>query len=108
RPPFARRRAPSDGSTLPLPDALPILQVQLDATPDITVPEEIVVLIVLGNPDDDLFVGPSKGMSANGSVTGYLWINIWPNDEILRSEEHTSELQSRERRVCRLRLRKKT
>lgn len=63
------------------------LQVQLDATPDITVPEEIVVLIVLGNPDDDLFMGPSKGMSANGSVTGYLWINIWPNDEILEQIE---------------------
>jgi uncharacterized protein YjaZ len=63
------------------------MQVQLEATPDITVPEEIVVLIVLGNPDDELFMGPSKGMSANGSVTGYLWINIWPNDEVLEQIE---------------------
>lgn len=63
------------------------LTVQLDATPDITVPEEIVVLIVLGNPDDDLFMGASRGMSANGSVTGYLWINIWPRPEILEQVE---------------------
>lgn len=63
------------------------LQVQLDATPDITVPEEVVVLIVLGNPDDDLFMGAGRGMSANGSVTGYLWINVWPSEEILEQVE---------------------
>lgn len=63
------------------------LAVQLDATPGITVPDEIVVLLVLGNPDDDLFMDAGRGMSANGSVTGYLWINIWPSDEVLAQVE---------------------
>ncbi len=63
------------------------LDVQLAATPGITVPDEITVLIVLGNPDDELFMDTSLGMSANGSVTGYLWINIWPFPEVLEQIE---------------------
>lgn len=63
------------------------LAVQLAATPGITVPDEIVVLLVLGNPDDELFMGAGRGMSANGSVTGYLWVNIWPTDEVLAQVE---------------------
>ncbi|WP_454085955.1 DUF2268 domain-containing protein [Georgenia sp. Marseille-Q6866] len=63
------------------------LTIQLDATPGITVPDEIVVLLVLGNPDDELFMGAGRGMSANGSVTGYLWINVWPIDEVLAQVE---------------------
>lgn len=63
------------------------LTVQLGATPGITVPDEIVVLLVLGNPDDELFMGAGRGMSANGSVTGYLWINVWPTDEVLAQVE---------------------
>lgn len=63
------------------------LRLQLAATPGITVPEEVVVLVVLGNPDDELFMGAGRGMSANGSVTGYLWVNIWPRPEILEQVE---------------------
>lgn len=63
------------------------LTIQLDATPGITVPDEIVVLLVLGNPDDELFMGAGRGMSANGSVTGYLWINVRPIDEVLAQVE---------------------
>ncbi|WP_154794462.1 DUF2268 domain-containing protein [Occultella kanbiaonis] len=59
------------------------LSVQLEATPGITVPEEIVVLIVLGNPADELFMDVGLGMSGNGSVTGYLWLNLWPSEENL-------------------------
>lgn len=63
------------------------LAAQLAATPVITVPDELTVLIVLGNPDDELFMGAGRGMSANGSVTGYLWLNIWPAPEILERIE---------------------
>ncbi|PYF96337.1 Predicted Zn-dependent protease [Georgenia satyanarayanai] len=63
------------------------LAVQLAATPGITVPDEIVVLLVLGNPDDKLFMDAGRGMSANGSVTGYLWVNVWPTDEVLTQIE---------------------
>ncbi|MGC0273186.1 DUF2268 domain-containing protein [Pseudactinotalea sp. Z1739] len=63
------------------------LAVQLRATPDITVPEEIIVLVVLGNPDDEHFMNDSLAMVANGSVTGYLWINIWPTAENLEQIE---------------------
>ncbi|WP_163541949.1 DUF2268 domain-containing protein [Occultella kanbiaonis] len=59
------------------------LSLQLEATPGITVPEEIVVLIVLGNPADELFMDVGLGMSGNGSVTGYLWLNLWPSEENL-------------------------
>lgn len=59
------------------------LATQLVATPTITVPDELTVLVVLGNPDDELFMDVGRGMSANGSVTGYLWMNIWPTAEVL-------------------------
>src|SRR5207253_6997570 len=36
-----------------------------------------------------------------------LSLNIWANNRLLRSEEHTSELQSRGHLVCRLLLEKK-
>lgn len=63
------------------------LAVQLEATPDITVPEDITVLLVLGNPDDEHFMNDSLAMVASGSVTGYLWINIWPTQENLEQIE---------------------
>lgn len=63
------------------------LAVQLGATPDITVPEDITVLLVLGNPDDEHFMNDSLAMVANGSVTGYLWINIWPTPQNLEQIE---------------------
>lgn len=59
---------------------------QLTATPDITVPD-LTVYLVLGNPDDPQLMNDSFGMSANGSVTGYLWINLWPSDQILEQIE---------------------
>ncbi len=63
------------------------LEVQLAATPSITVPDDVTVLVVLANPDDELLMGPGRGMSANGSVTGYLWINLWPTEEVLEQVE---------------------
>ena len=49
----------------------PALAVQTAATPDLAVPD-IAVLVMLGDPDDEYFMGPALGMSANGAVTGYI------------------------------------
>ncbi|HEY3479858.1 MAG TPA: DUF2268 domain-containing putative Zn-dependent protease, partial [Streptomyces sp.] len=56
--------------------------VQAAATPGITVPD-LTVLFVLGDPGDEHFMGPSLGMTANGSVSGYLFLNLWPYPENL-------------------------
>lgn len=58
------------------------LDAQLAATPGMTVPD-IVILIVLGNPDDEHFMGPLRGFSGNGSATGYISLTLWPTDENL-------------------------
>ncbi|MEV8441164.1 DUF2268 domain-containing putative Zn-dependent protease [Actinosynnema sp. NPDC051121] len=65
------------------------LAVQLAATPGLTVPD-ITVLVVLGDPGDAHFMGPSLGMTANGSVTGYLYLNFWPYPENLARLEATA------------------
>ncbi|WP_027945773.1 DUF2268 domain-containing protein [Amycolatopsis taiwanensis] len=65
------------------------LAVQLAATPGITVPD-ITVLIVLGDSADEHFMGPSLGMMANGSVSGYVFLNFWPYPENLARLEATA------------------
>jgi len=65
------------------------LAVQLAATPGIAVPD-ITVLVVLGDPGDAHFMGPSLGMTANGSVSGYLFLNFWPSPENLARLEATA------------------
>lgn len=65
------------------------LVVQLTATPNITVPD-LTVLIVLGDPGNAHFMGPALGMIANGSVTGYLQLNLWPFPENLARLEATA------------------
>lgn len=65
------------------------LTVQLAATPGITVPD-ITVLVVLGDPGDAHFMGPSLGMTATGSVSGYLFLNFWPYPENLARLEATA------------------
>jgi uncharacterized protein YjaZ len=65
------------------------LAVQLAATPGVSAPD-ITVLIVLGDPGDALFMGPSLGMTANGSVSGYLFLNFWPFPENLARLEATA------------------
>ena len=42
---------------------------------------DITVLVVLGDPADDYFMGSSLGLSADGSVPGYLFLNVWPYPE---------------------------
>ncbi|MFB9614132.1 DUF2268 domain-containing protein [Kutzneria kofuensis] len=58
------------------------VDVQRQATPQITVPD-ITVLLILGDPGDEHYMDVSLGMTANGSVSGYLYLNIWPSDENL-------------------------
>ncbi|WP_103352341.1 DUF2268 domain-containing protein [Amycolatopsis sp. CA-128772] len=47
------------------------------ALPGVTVPD-IVVLLVLGDPGDEYFMGPAAGVVGNGSVPGYVYLNVWP------------------------------
>lgn len=65
------------------------LTVQLAATPGITVPD-LTVLFVLGDPGDAHFMGPSLGMTANGGISGYLFLNFWPYPENLERLEATA------------------
>ncbi|MDN5930546.1 MAG: DUF2268 domain-containing protein [Pseudonocardia sp.] len=62
---------------------------QLAATPNIRVPD-IQVMIVLGDPSDAHFMDVNLGMTANGAVTGYLWLNFWPTAENLARLEATA------------------
>lgn len=63
---------------------------QLGATPEITVPERLVVLLILGDSSDRHFMDVNLGMSANGAFSGYLWLNLWPSDENLARIEATT------------------
>jgi uncharacterized protein YjaZ len=65
------------------------LAVQLAATPGLEAPD-ITVLLVLGDPGDAHFMGPSLGMTANGGVSGYLFLNFWPYPENLARLEATA------------------
>lgn len=65
------------------------LAVQLEATPGIAVPD-ITVLVVLGDPGDAHFMGPNLGMTANGSTSGYVFLNFWPYPENLARLEATA------------------
>ncbi len=62
---------------------------QVTATPGITVPD-ILVLMVLGDPGDAHFMGPNLGLSANGSVSGYVYLTLWPYPENLARLEATA------------------
>src|SRR5690606_41317040 len=99
---------PTDVHTLSLHDALPIFTLAFDADkPDygaevelswtVSNAETIGILNPLG---EVLFEGPAE----KGSLRFPAEI---PGEYRARSEEHTSELQSRENLVCRLLLEKK-
>ncbi|WP_194816329.1 DUF2268 domain-containing protein [Nocardia sp. XZ_19_385] len=65
------------------------LTAQLAATPDIQVPD-ITVLFVLGDPGDAHFMGPCLGMTANGSMPGFIVITLWPFAENVERLEATA------------------
>ncbi len=58
------------------------VEVQRAAIPDVTVPD-IRVMLVLGDSTGSHFMDVNMGMSANGSVSGYVWINVWPTEDNL-------------------------
>lgn len=62
---------------------------QRAAVPEVVVPD-LVVLLLLADPGDELLMGPSLGMTANGGVPGYLLINLWPYPENLERLEATA------------------
>lgn len=62
---------------------------QRAAVPEVVVPD-IVVLLVLADPGDEHLMGPNLGMTANGSVSGYLYLNVWPYAENLDRIEATA------------------
>lgn len=44
---------------------------------------EVTVLLVVGDPGDRIYLDEALGLTANGSVTGYLYLNLWPSPENL-------------------------
>src|SRR5439155_24948079 len=88
---FFTRPPPSATYTLSLHDALPIFVVRADATNGSAVQTHTAALL-LSASSEPLDLGPSGADLASASP---------------RSEEHTSELQSRGQLVCRLLLEKK-
>src|SRR5690606_41963073 len=93
--------------TLSLHDALPIFAADLDAidlaAPELHVHVELDGEAAVGAPVLELVeIGDQRG----GAVELHL-AAVGAGDVEVRSEEHTSELQSRENLVCRLLLEKK-
>lgn len=58
------------------------VEVQKSATPGAHIPD-LTVLLMLGDPSDEYFMGPARGLSGNGSMPGYLALTVWPTDENL-------------------------
>lgn len=56
--------------------------VQVRAIPGLAVPD-LTVLLVLGDPAEDYFRGPARGLSGNGSATGFISLTLWPTEENL-------------------------
>lgn len=63
--------------------------VLLDATPGFRAPD-ITVLLVLGDPGDTNFMGPSLGVTGFGGIFGYITITLWPYPENLDRLECTA------------------
>src|SRR5690606_39432124 len=102
---FARPAA-SEVYSLPLHDALPILLANLVVVPASSMVLVGTLLLTVIAPVRLLAVEMGK------ILEGLIWwlnsfIEIMGTFPLARSEEHTSELQSRENLVCRLLLEKK-
>nr|WP_207799481.1 DUF2268 domain-containing putative Zn-dependent protease [Tsukamurella pulmonis] len=44
---------------------------------------EVTVFVIVGDPGDRIYLDEALGLTANGSVTGYLYLNVWPSPENL-------------------------
>ncbi|MEW2356558.1 DUF2268 domain-containing putative Zn-dependent protease [Spirillospora sp. NPDC029432] len=69
-----------------LDDALAVL---LEATPGLEAPD-ITVLFVLGDPGDEHFMGPCKGLTGFGGISGNIAITLWPYPENVERLEATA------------------
>ncbi|MGW4404116.1 DUF2268 domain-containing protein [Nonomuraea sp. NPDC004702] len=69
-----------------LDDALAVLT---EATPGLAVPD-ITVLFVLGDPADEHFMGPCKGLTGFGGISGNIAITLWPFPENVERLEATA------------------
>ncbi|MBQ0867646.1 DUF2268 domain-containing protein [Streptomyces sp. RK75] len=69
-----------------LDDALAVL---LEATPGLEAPD-ITVALVLGDPSDEHFMGPCKGLTGFGGISGYIAITFWPFPENVERLEATA------------------
>src|SRR5699024_12408859 len=58
------------------------VDVQSQALPDRRDPDS-PVLLVLGDPGDEPFMGPARGATGNGSISGYIQLTMWPAEENL-------------------------
>src|SRR5690606_42140312 len=99
---YARDAAPTEIYTLSLHDALPIFQIGITASR-----QDQGLPLAVGE-----FFGYKKGAAHLSGLPRRFCRSIGrhitnKNSKVERSEEHTSELQSRENLVCRLLLEKK-
>jgi uncharacterized protein YjaZ len=53
---------------------------QLTATPDLRAPEELHVVLLLGDPTDPFFVKVTGGYFGIGGFSGFLTLTVWPTD----------------------------
>ncbi|CAL9651143.1 DUF2268 domain-containing protein [Streptomyces albus] len=65
------------------------LAVLLEATPGLEVPD-ITVLFLLGDPADEHFMGPCKGLTGFGGISGHIAITFWPFPENVERLEATA------------------
>src|SRR5690606_42133014 len=95
--------APTSPHPLSLHDALPISSERAETEKEIAALDELLGQIAAAAPDAEPIVedGWSSSVAAFAAAA-----DEWSPD-LPRSEEHTSELQSRENLVCRLLLEKK-
>ena len=73
------------------------MQALREANPQLEFPEELRVLITLGDPTDDHFMNEIQGLSAFGGIAGFIELTLWPNPSVLevswngwRRSSHTS------------------
>src|SRR5690606_41330592 len=95
---LSRPAGPACSSTLSLHDALPIFRPEWAPPPEVFGPVWTVLYLLMAVAA--WLVWKRGGFARAGTALGLYLVQ-------LRSEEHTSELQSRENLVCRLLLEKK-
>src|SRR5258705_4507951 len=54
---------------------------QRQSTPDIRMPDELHVVLLLGDPTDPFFVNVTGSYYGIGGFPGYLTVTVWPTDD---------------------------